>query len=133
MTSGSRWLIATLLLGVFLTPLATAQTLYSHLRTQGAVEFRRGWENPGVIALTLLVGLGFLPLFGLIRAAWIWWMARKEVAGLIVKASPYELHAVPYLQVAGEEVVLFTAGVWRPFIVVSENARARSVRSAMWV
>lgn len=135
MTSGTRFLLVTLLAVILVTPAATSHALYRHLSSEGVVEFTRGFESPGVLGLVVLWAFGLIPLIGLLRAVNAWRRGTRGVSRLLAEADSCEQEGIPYLRIRSDDIAIFTARAWRPVIAVSDGAvkalSAEELRAAL--
>jgi Zn-dependent protease with chaperone function len=123
-TLPSRLLLVALFALVLVAPVITLQALYVHLGSVGQIDWVPCFESAGVLALVFLGVVSLVPLAGLPRAALRWWRGNRQVAKLLREARARELGGVRCLQVAGDEIALFTARLWKPVIIVSDGAVA---------
>jgi beta-lactamase regulating signal transducer with metallopeptidase domain len=135
MTAAARSLLVVLFAGILITPGATSHALYRHVSSEGVVEFTRGFESPGVVGLVLLWAFALIPLIGLLRALNAWGRRTRTVSRLLADSDPCDEGGIPHLRFRSDDIAVFTAGAWRPVIVVSDGAAdalsPRELRAAL--
>jgi len=130
----SRWTRALLVaaaLGTVGLPLVTAHTLMLRpdwLRIAGASAF----NSPGIAGLLLLSLLAAIPLFRVCIAAWQWQRASSQCDQLARLGSRRQFAGIEYVEIPGDAVVLFTAGLHRPTIHVTGGAAQALPAGPFW-
>lgn len=121
----SRWsrviLVATALATAGL-PLATAHSLMLHPDWLQVVALGTAYEAPRATGLLLLSLLAAIPLFRMCVAARHWQRASARCDQLAQLGIRRQFAGIEYVEIPGNDVVLFTAGLRRPTIYVSSGA-----------
>lgn len=117
-------LVATALATISL-PLVTAHTLMLHPVWSQTAALDAVFDDPGMAGLLLLSLLAATPLVRMCMAARQWQRGSSQCAQLTQLGVRRQFGGIEYIEIPGDEVVLFTAGLRRPTIYVSEGAAHR--------
>lgn len=118
----TRILLVAAALSVLALPLATAHTMLLHpdaVSTLWSAPFR---DEPGMVGIALLSLLAAVPLTRMLAAFWRWEAASTHMRRLSRLGVPQQLGTIDYVQVPGNQIAFFTAGIRRPTIYVTDGA-----------
>ena len=122
MSRASRLALVTLVLALVLAPLLTLHPAFAHLYEAGVGGLRREASHPQIIAFSALTALSVFPpitfVMFLINAA----RCNDELRLLRNSSWPTRLDELHYRVFPSPAITLFTAGAFRPVVLVSSEA-----------
>lgn len=129
MSRASRSALAVLAVAVLVAPLLTLHPAATHAYEAGPTGILAEASHPLVVLLIALTTISALPALGFLVSLAVAARSQRGLRVLLEHSEPASLGQIPYRLFPSGTVVLFTAGLIRPRIFVSSEAR-RTLTSA---
>ncbi len=129
MSQGSRLALLTLAVVLTLAPVATLHPAVTHLYAAGLSNLSFEFSHPRVFGFVTLALISALPAVGFLLSLLRTARGYDDLRSLRQRSAPARLGGIHYRVVPSDAVVIFTAGLLRPTVFVSQGAE-RSLRAA---
>jgi len=125
MTGVSRFALSALVLALLLAPVAAVHPLAVHLYVTGVTRTLGESMELSVVTVVLLAVMSSLPAV-FMAAMFVRAMRARRHLDMLARDSALRIFAgIEYRQLQCQEILVFTAGIWRPTVYVSHGAEQR--------